>query len=231
MVRSCEKLEVGSKELPALREGDPVFIQNQDKSSGRPLKWDRQGTVIACKQHDQYLVKVQGSGKLTLRNRRFLRKFQIRSPVVQNLGPDAVKDGFPTVQNPVVKDSAQPQRKISVQQSSSIPLDTQTQLLDTQPNFPKPSAEIEHDKLEQQGFGGDGLQSSEQSPEFYEQPVPRNEVMKHPKSRPRGRPPKSHGVKESTLPVQSEPSRRSTRVQNQRKLYDASSGQYVDPTE
>ena len=80
LVRSCEKLEVGSKELPALREGDPVFIQNQDKSSGRPLKWDRQGTVIACKQHDQYLVKVQGSGKLTLRNRRFLRKFQIRSP-------------------------------------------------------------------------------------------------------------------------------------------------------
>ena len=230
LVRSCEKLEVGSKELPALREGDSVFIQNQDKSSGRPLKWDRQGTVIACKQHDQYLVKVQGSGKLTLRNRRFLRKFQIRSPVVQNLGPDAVKDGFPTVQNPVVKESAQPQKKISVQQPSSIPLDTQTQLLDTQPNVPKPSAEIEHDKLEQQGFGGDGLQSSEQSPEFYEQPVPRNEVMQ-PKSRPRGRPPKSHGVKECNLPVQSEPSRRSTRVQNQRKLYDASSGQYVDPTE
>ena len=167
-----------------------MFIQNQDKSSGRPLKWDRQGTVIACKQHDQYLVKVQGSGKLTLRNRRFLRKFQIRSPVVQNLGPGAVKDGFPTVQNTIVKDSAQPLKKISVQQSSSIPLNTQTLLLDTQPNFSKPPPEIEHDKLEQQGFGGDGLHPPEQQPE----------------PRPRGRPPKSHGVKESGLPVQSEPS-------------------------
>ena len=214
-----------------MREGDPVFIQNQDKSSGRPLKWDRQGTIIACKQHDQYLVKVQGSGKLTLRNRRFLRKFQIRSPVVQNLGSGAVKDGLSTVQNPIVKDSAQPQKKISAQKSSSIPLSTQTLLPDTQP-FPKPSPEIEHDKLEQQGFNGDGLQSPEQSPEFYEQPVPRNEqVMQQPESRPRGRPPKSCGVKESTLPVQPEPSRRSTRVQNQRKLYDASSGQYVNPTE
>ena len=71
------------------------------------------GLIIACKQHDQYLVKVQGSGKLTLRNRRFLRKFQIRSPVVQNLGSGAVKDGLSTVQNHIVKDSAQPQKKIS----------------------------------------------------------------------------------------------------------------------
>jgi len=94
-----------------------------------------------------------------------------------------------------------------------------------------PKIKPKHDKLEQQGFGDDEVQSPEQSPEFYEQPVPRNEVMKQPKSRSRGRPPKSHGVKESTLPVQSEPSRRSTRVQNQRKLYDASSGQYVNPTE
>ena len=168
---------------------------------------------------------------ITLRNRRFLRKFQIRSPVVQNLGSGAVKDGLSTVQNPIVKDSAQPQKKISAQQSSSIPLSTQTLLPDTQ-TFPKPSPEIEHDKLEQQGFNDDGLQSPEQSPEFNEQPVPRNEqVMQQPESRPRGRPPKSYGVKESTLPVQPEPSRRSTRVQNQRKLYDASSGQYVNPTE
>ena len=136
------------------------------------------------------------------------------------------------MQNTIVKDSAQPQKKISVQQSSSIPLNTQTLLLDTQPNFPKPPPEIEHDKLEQQGFGGDGLHPPEQSPEFYEQPVPRNEqVMQQHESRPRGRPPKSHGVKESTVPVQSEPIRRSTRGQNQRKLYDASSGQYVNPTE
>lgn len=79
LVRSCEQLEIGSRELPSLREGDLVLIQNQDKSNGRPNKWDHQGTIIASKDNDQYLVKVHGSGRLTLRNRRFLRKFQMRS--------------------------------------------------------------------------------------------------------------------------------------------------------
>ena len=83
LVRSCEQLEMGSRELPPLREGDQVFIQNQDKANGRPNKWDRQGTVIASKDHDQYLIKVHGSGRLTLRNRRFLRKFQIRTQFIE----------------------------------------------------------------------------------------------------------------------------------------------------
>ena len=50
LVSSCEDLEEGSKELPALREGDSVFIQNQDKSSGRPNKWDRQVKIVTEEQ-------------------------------------------------------------------------------------------------------------------------------------------------------------------------------------
>ena len=80
LVRTCEKLEKGSKELEPLREGDTVFIQNQDGS--KPLKWDREGTVILTGQHDQYLVRVHGTGRLTLRNRRFLRKFQARNTFI-----------------------------------------------------------------------------------------------------------------------------------------------------
>ena len=56
-----------------------MFIQNQDKADGRQNKWDRQGRVVATKDNDQYLIKVDGSGRLTLRNRRFLRKFKVRS--------------------------------------------------------------------------------------------------------------------------------------------------------
>ena len=81
LVRSCEQLQMGSRELPPLREGDQVFIQNQYKANGRPNKWDRQGTVIASKDHDQYLIKVHG--RLTLGNRRFLRKFQIRMQFIE----------------------------------------------------------------------------------------------------------------------------------------------------
>ena len=80
LVRSCEKLEEHSRELPALREGDSVFVQNQNPGSSRPNKWDRQGKVIAIKNNDQCLVRIDGTGRLTLRNRRFLRKFQLRTP-------------------------------------------------------------------------------------------------------------------------------------------------------
>ena len=75
MILSCEELERGSRELEPLREGDKVFIQNKMKEC-KPNKWDRQGTVIAVKDNDQCLVEVDGSERLTLRNRRFLRKFE-----------------------------------------------------------------------------------------------------------------------------------------------------------
>jgi hypothetical protein len=40
-----------------------------------PTKWDKTGVVIEVKQFDQYIIKVDGSGIVTQRNRKFLRKF------------------------------------------------------------------------------------------------------------------------------------------------------------
>ena len=48
-------------------------IQNQ--TGPHPLKWDKTGTVIEVQQFDQYTVRVDGSGWVTLRNRKFLRKY------------------------------------------------------------------------------------------------------------------------------------------------------------
>ena len=59
--------------LPPLKQGDKVFVQNQMGS--HPTKWDASGTVMDAGQHDQYTVKIDGTGRVTLRNRRFLRKF------------------------------------------------------------------------------------------------------------------------------------------------------------
>ena len=79
-----------------------MFIQNQGKSPGRCNKWDRQGRIVAIKDHDQHLVKVDGSGRLTLRNRRFLRRFQLRSEVMPDGGadqwgaPDSVSSTLPS---------------------------------------------------------------------------------------------------------------------------------------
>lgn len=58
-----------TKQLPPLRIGDHVMIQNQ--SGNFPTKWDKSGTIIEVKQHHQYLVKVDGAGRYTLRNRQF----------------------------------------------------------------------------------------------------------------------------------------------------------------
>ncbi len=71
--RSEEALNSHARQLPPLSLGDRVFLQNQ--SGPHPTKWDKSGIIVDTGQHNQYLVKVDGSGRLTKRNRRFLRKF------------------------------------------------------------------------------------------------------------------------------------------------------------
>ena len=71
--QGCQKrLSEHSKSLPNLDVGDRVSIQNQH--GHRPTKWDRSGIVVEIRDFDKYVVKVDGSGRLTLRNRRYLRK-------------------------------------------------------------------------------------------------------------------------------------------------------------
>ena len=72
-VRNTERLTEHTVRLRPLKVGDRVFIQNQ--TGNHPLRWDRTGLVIEVKQFDQYAVRVDGSGRVTLRNRKFLRKF------------------------------------------------------------------------------------------------------------------------------------------------------------
>ena len=72
-VRNAERLTEHTVRLQPLKVGDRVFFQNQ--TGNHPLRWDRTGSVIEVKQFDQYAVKVDGSGRFTLRNRKFLRKF------------------------------------------------------------------------------------------------------------------------------------------------------------
>ena len=72
LARQVDKLEVGSHTLKPLEIGDTVRIQNQ--TGNHPTKWDKTGTVMQIGDNDQYIVMVDGSRRLTLRNRRYLRK-------------------------------------------------------------------------------------------------------------------------------------------------------------
>ena len=54
------------------------MIQNQ--RGNYPRRWDKRGVVVEILDHDQYQVRVEGSRKLTLRNRRYLRKYTRYQP-------------------------------------------------------------------------------------------------------------------------------------------------------
>ncbi len=77
-MRKAEELHLKTKRLPPLRVGDRVRIQNQ--VGKEPLRWDKTGIVVEVRQYDQYVVRVDGSGRVTLRNRKFLRSFQLYKP-------------------------------------------------------------------------------------------------------------------------------------------------------
>ena len=61
-----------TKSLPWLVTGEQVVIQNQ--TGNYPRRWDKTGTILEPKGFDQYRVITDGSRRITLRNRRFLRK-------------------------------------------------------------------------------------------------------------------------------------------------------------
>ena len=90
-----ERLSQGTKELPPLKAGDHVMVQNQ--LGNKPKQWGKRGVVVqAHPEIRQYKVMIFGSRRLSLRNRRFLRKYE---PVHL---PDHAVVGLPSKLKPIV---------------------------------------------------------------------------------------------------------------------------------
>ena len=86
-----------SKQLPALQVQDAVAIQ--DQTGHTPRRWSKTGTVVEVLPHDSYVVKVDGSNRVTKRNRQFLRKlglYQADKDTFDPLPP------LPTLPAPVI---------------------------------------------------------------------------------------------------------------------------------
>ncbi len=77
-MKAKERWSEHTKRLPALVVGDHVRVQNQVGRFAR--KWDKTGVIVEVRQYDQYMVKIDGTGRTTLRNRKFLRKFKPVNP-------------------------------------------------------------------------------------------------------------------------------------------------------
>ena len=81
-----DRLSQQTKELPPLEVGDCVLIQNL--LGNHPKRWDKRGVVIqADTEHRQYKVMTFGSRRMTIRNRKHLRKFTpVNTPANMPLG-------------------------------------------------------------------------------------------------------------------------------------------------
>jgi hypothetical protein len=80
-IRTSENLNKHARPLPPLAPGDKCFVQNQTGQHAK--KWYHTGTVMRVLPHDKHAIKMDGSGRVTYRNRRFLRRYTPVSLSVQ----------------------------------------------------------------------------------------------------------------------------------------------------
>lgn len=80
VIRDGERWNEHSKALPVLTTGQHVFIQNQRGAGKQAKRWDRTGVIVENSGNDKYAIRVDGSGRVLQRNRRFLRSFKPMIP-------------------------------------------------------------------------------------------------------------------------------------------------------
>ena len=98
MAEQCERLEGArrpARSHPPLTAGQRVRVFNE-----AARRWDRTGVVVEVKEHHQYLVRLDGSGRVSLRTRKHIR-------AVRSLS-DELGDHVPP--SPVARAGSTPQR-------------------------------------------------------------------------------------------------------------------------
>ena len=131
-MKCAERLNEHTRSLPPLIVGDQVRIQNQ--IGPQPLKWDKTGTVIEVRQHDQYVIRVDGSRRVTIRNRKFLRKY-IPYFEAKHLNTSHLPNNGSPIPTPQVL-KAGTNRKVITEPSRQTLRDTD--------NLPTPTTQTEH---------------------------------------------------------------------------------------
>ena len=78
-----QKHDAKAHELTPITLGTNVVVQGKDK------KWDRTGHIVEVLPNRQYRIRMFHSGRVTLRNRRFLREYTAITPEVHQPIPSA----------------------------------------------------------------------------------------------------------------------------------------------
>ena len=97
-----------------LEPGTVVLVQNQVGKSAK--RWDKSGVVLSDKGHSQYQIKLDGSGRVTLRNRAFLKRivpFSTAEETSKGAGPVQLDRGVYRGQDQGVESSVEPGVELS----------------------------------------------------------------------------------------------------------------------
>ena len=217
-VKTIEDMSEHTRSLPTLRHGDCVRIQNQQ---GRfPKKWDKSGKIVETKENDQYVVKVVGSGRLTLRNRRFLRKHDQHA--LSQPGPVLPRDSTTELSPTMPAVTATPL------QPANVTPHLTPYLPPGPPAFLSPCSGDQHGRTPYPDASDVGAPTARPitSPSSRATLAPRRVIFGDAPS-DETLPPQ--GTNPAMLPQPARPTR-STRTKTQSKVYDASSGTYAEPT-
>lgn len=121
-----ETLESGRRTLKPLDVGDAVSIQNQ--TGNRPGKWTNTGVVVQVHPHRQYSIMIDGSRRVTMRNRKFVRKLDPYSRKGISIGisrasPPIIErhttPGSPILTSPAERQQTEPDESVQVQQTTA----------------------------------------------------------------------------------------------------------------
>jgi hypothetical protein len=143
-----EKWSAHTKSLKPLLEGDSVFVQNQ--TGNHQKRWDKRGVVIKVNNYDQYMVRLDGSRRLTRRNRKFLRNFEPFRPVRPfntTAGGQEQHDQTAQPQAPVQSPARQvpvqsPARQVQTKQHSTVQPQAPVHSPDRQVPVQKPARQV-----------------------------------------------------------------------------------------
>ena len=150
------RLHEHTRRLPQLQVGEKVFVQNQ--IGGAPNKWDVKGQIVEVRQHDQYVIKLDHSGRYTRRNRKFLRVWnapcitpkQVEIPSAQVIRPlNRVEKQLETSHPAETAPSAPPEEEpIPATQPMTIEIEEQPESLTRRSNRTKnPPERLQYLKL------------------------------------------------------------------------------------
>ena len=179
--KAQERLSEHTRDLPQLDIGTHVLVQNQNGNN--PRLWDKRGVIVEVLPFRQYRVMIDGSRRITLRNRKFLRAFtpvhskqQLpSSPQLQRSAPDHAEPALESpAQAPQGSCAAAPPARVAPAPSHTAPATLHDDLPQPEqlPLYLQPPSPPERDPSPQLPVPASERDSSQRLPVPAPQPLP-----------------------------------------------------------